>query len=208
VDRAWAPRNTLVGVARHWKLRAGTLLAAGAYGLHQLRYLLAYGSDSHHELASQGHAYLTFVAPLLAVLVVLSVLELVLRIAGARTEVGHPRAPRLRVLWSAAAAALLGSYSAQELVEGAVSRGHAAGLAGVFAHGGWVAIPLAIVLGLFVALLLRGAARVLELASEAQLRIAPPRPFVSLHRPRLESAEAGSVLARHIGGRGPPLPSV
>ena len=208
MDRAWAPRNTLVGVARHWKLRAGTLLAAGAYGLHQLRYLLAYGSDSHHELASQGHAYLTFVAPLLAVLVVLSVLELVLRIAGARTEVGHPRAPRFRVLWSAAAAALLGSYSAQELVEGAVSRGHAAGLAGVFAHGGWVAIPLAIVLGLFVALLLRGAARVLELASEAQLRIAPPQPFLPIRRSRRACAEAGSVLARHIGGRGPPLPSV
>lgn len=195
-------------MARHWKLRAGTLLAAGTYGLHQLRYALTYGGDASHELASQGHAYLAFVAPVLAVLLVLAALELLYRAAGRPADAHASRAPRLRVLWAVATASFIASYSAQELIEGTLSRGHQAGFAGVFDHGGWLVIPLAIVFGLVVALLLRGAARTLELAAEAPLRIALPRPLLSIHRAHRAFAPGASAIARHAGGRGPPLTSV
>ena len=195
-------------MARHWKLRAGTLLAAGTYGLHQLRYALAYGGDSSRELASQGHAYLVFAAPLLAVMLVLCVLELAHRVAGRPADRGAGVTPRLRALWAIATAAFVATYSAQELIEGTLSRGHPGGFAGVFDHGGWIAIPLAVAFGLVVALLLRGAARVLELAAEPELRIAPPQPLLVIPRSREAFALGISAIARHVGGRGPPVPSV
>ena len=46
-------------------------------------------------------------------------------------------------LWAACTFALVVIYAAQELIEGAVLVGHLPGLAGVFAFGGWWAVPAA-----------------------------------------------------------------
>ena len=38
--------------------RSAALIALAALAVHQLRYLLAYGSAAHEQLLRQGHAYL------------------------------------------------------------------------------------------------------------------------------------------------------
>jgi len=45
--------------------RSAALIALAALAVHQLRYLLAYGSDAHTELLRQGHAYLFQSLPVL-----------------------------------------------------------------------------------------------------------------------------------------------
>jgi hypothetical protein len=67
---------------------------------------------------------------------------------------------------------LLAMYSLQESLEGALATGHPGGLAGVFGHGGWVAIPLSAAVGLALALALRGAGRAAELLDGGRT----PRP--------------------------------
>jgi len=47
------------------RARALALLPLSALGVHQLRYELAFGGDAGHELAAEGHAYLTSLTPLL-----------------------------------------------------------------------------------------------------------------------------------------------
>jgi hypothetical protein len=114
----------------------------------------------------------------------------------------------LRRAWAAASAGLIALYCLQESVEGLLERGHPAGLAGVFGGGGWLAIPLAIVIGLVIALALRGADAALELARRPSPR--PQRralPTVSV-RPAAWAGPVRNVAARHLAGRGPPLASV
>lgn len=193
-------------MAGHWKLRAASLLVAGVYGLHQLRYLIGYGNDADHALAAQGHAYLTFAAPLLAVTLVLAAAELIHRLARGRVDAGGP--VRLRILWAGATASFVVAYSVQELIEGLVSRGHPGGLAALFDHGGWAAIPLAVAFGLVVALLLRGAARAIELAGESAVRLALPRPVLLIRSSGAAFVSAARAFARNASARGPPVPSV
>ena len=90
-----------------------------------------------------------------------------------------------------------------------VAEGHPGGIAGIFGAGGWISVPLALVIGLLIALALR-------------VRRGAPRP--SPPRPRLLAAPAaaggdrrahrsgvrslGEALARRLAPRGPPLASV
>src|SRR3954463_14562703 len=48
--------------------RAAALIAVAELGVHQLRYLLAFGGAAGDELAHQGHSYLGAAAPILAAL--------------------------------------------------------------------------------------------------------------------------------------------
>jgi hypothetical protein len=179
-----------------------------ALAVHQLRYLLAYGSAAGPELQRQGHNYLNSVVPWL-------VLALALAVGGFLSALGRAFAGRttlpgyassLAALWLTCSAALLAIYCAQELLEGLVAVGHPAGLAGVFGYGGWWSIPAALSVGLVLAALLHGARWLLrEVAvrrsprrSRAPIpRLAPLRPSPA-PRPRL------APLALGWCGRGPP----
>jgi hypothetical protein len=174
--------------------------------LHQLRYALGYAGDGGHALERHGHGYMELVVPLVAVLMALAGGRFIARLAevrrGCRPAVWSRPPGRL---WIAATLALLAIYAGQELVEGAVAAGHPAGLAALAAGGGWWAIPLAAALGLAVALLTRGA----DVALAAAARRAPlprsrPANFAAILRPDLPR---GRVLARHLAGRAPPIPS-
>lgn len=183
---------------------AGALLATGALGLHELRYVLAYGGDARAALEHQGHDYLAFVTPSVGALLALGVARLLARrVAAAPGEAGGHRP--LRRLWPAASAALLVVYGVQELAEGALAVGHAEGIAGVLGHGGWLALPVAVAVGGLVALALRGA-DVAERRSPA-LGLRLPRPGGSpatAPAPGRTPTVRGSVLALHLAGRGPP----
>jgi hypothetical protein len=192
-------------ISRGWRRRAAALLTGGAFALHQLRFVLGYGDHAHRQLGVQGHGYMTALAPLvgIALLLVLADFGLRLHARGGRVVV-----PPFRRLWAGAAGCLLVVYSLQESLEGALAGGHPAGLAGVFGHGGGAAVPLAAAIGLVIALVLRGSARAVELAAEPRFRMLPPRPMLRLGVPRPGRVSRGLLIARHLSARGPPLSSI
>lgn len=196
-------------VAAGSRLRATAALSAGAYALHQLRYALGYGDASGEALGAHGHAYLSLLAPLVALLAALAGAQFLSILARTgHTSEDSGRTARLRRLWPAATGVLLAIYLLQELIEGALASGHPAGLAAILAGGGWWALPLAVVIGLLVALMLRGADAAIGLVASRRFvrrpRIATPLPtpvvLAELPRP--------AVLARNLAGRGPPIASV
>ena len=188
--------------------RRASLLVLGALVLHQLRYALAYGDRTSTALASQGHSYLGDVGAILVAFAASLACARLLAAALGRLRPG----PSGRALPRAAlafAAALLGIFSAQELTEGALSAGHPGGLAAVAANGGWLALPLALAIGLAAALgdrLLAGAERRLANGARAA-RAARPRPLAAA-APRGPDLvpPASSCLSFGLARRGPPAP--
>src|SRR3954468_20776113 len=63
------------------RLRSVAALLAGAYVVHTLRYMLAFGSGAGGEMLAQGHGYLAAAPPVLTVLLAAAVGGLVLRLA-------------------------------------------------------------------------------------------------------------------------------
>ncbi|MEA2448976.1 MAG: hypothetical protein QOG63_908 [Thermoleophilaceae bacterium] len=179
-------------------VRLAALMGAGSFGVHQGRYALGYRGHAGDALAAQGHAYLGPVAALVAGALVLLSAELVRRAARGESA----GAPRFGRLWAGSSAALVAVYVAQELVEGALSGHHPDGLAAVAGHGGWLAIPLALAVGLLISVLLRGSAEVpaprrpwRAPAPLAPLAAAPPAPPA----PAVRTARLSHLA------RGPPL---
>lgn len=153
------------------RLRGALLLPAGVLAVHQLRYYLAYGSKAGAHLAASGHAYLSGAEPFALLCVALAAGAWLGRVA---TAWQRPEAdtPILR-LWAGCFVILLALYCCQELIEGALASGHAAGLAGILGHGGWIAIPAAAAIGAGLALALRVADCLVALV--ATLRARRPR---------------------------------
>ncbi len=192
--------------SRAWRLRAGAgaLGLGAAFALHQLRFLIAYHGAAHHELARQGHGYLRVLVAIVPAVLVLTALHFAGSLAAARRGDAEVPAPRIRLLWPAASSGLFALYAVQESLEGFLEAGHPVGLGGVLGHGGWVAVPLAVFLGLVVALLLRGAAAIVGYVAGQAARGALRRPARSLLRlPRISPAPL-EPLACHLAGRGPP----
>src|SRR5436190_1603537 len=77
-------------------------------------------------------------------------------------------------------------------------------------HGGWLAIPLALLIGLVIALALRGAAAAIAVAA-AHGRARLARPAASKLLPRVGrsvwSAPSPAPLARRLAPRAPPASS-
>jgi len=185
-----------------WRLRASVLTLAGVIGVHEGRYLFA--TPAHeHELAGV-HGYLPWLTPLAGVLVFLAIAQLAVRLE--RPGRGLlPELPGTRTLWTAASFCLIHVFALQECAETLLADGRLPLAAEIYGAGGWTAIPMAIAAGAVIALLLRGAARVVEWAL-ARRRARPPRrkPAIAAlpSLPRL--APRQSVLARRLAGRAPP----
>lgn len=128
-------------------VRLASILAVGAFTLHQLRYLIASGSSSSAEHAA--HDYLTSLMAPIAVLVLAASLATLIR----GTEGAAPeRAPLGRRI-ALFAAALFGIYVGQESLEAILTVGHSAPFDSMFAGGAGVAVPLAVAIGAASALL-------------------------------------------------------
>lgn len=195
---------------RHRSWLGAALVPPAAFAVHQLRYALAFGSDSGHELAAQGHGYLSSLTPIVVAAVALAFGAFLTRLARAwSTGQGEPAGHgRLARLWLVAAAGLLALYAGQELLEGALAAGHAPGLAGVFGDGGAWAVPAALAVGGLLALVVRGARAVVALVARARRRrerhpLTEPR----LRRPALVVLRAPAPLAGSAAGRAPPARS-
>jgi hypothetical protein len=188
-------------------LRAVALMVAAALGLHELRYLIGYGGDTGSALAAQGHGYLSFAGLPVAVLLGAAAVGLLRAMVRAhRIGVAARDEMPFGVLWLSVALCLALIYCSQEFLEGLLAHGHPSGVvAGLLAQGGWTAFPLALVIGLGVALLLRGADAAIAAAAR---RARCPRPAAGAVSPRPALpplAPASSVLARNLAGRAPPL---
>jgi hypothetical protein len=75
----------------------------------------------------------------------------------------------------------------------------------MFEHGGWVALPLAMLVGLGIALVTRGAATASALVSGGSTRAeSSGAPLVDALLPPWRPLTA-RASARHLAARGPPL---
>jgi hypothetical protein len=186
--------------------RSAALIALAALAVHQLRYLLAYGPASHHELSRQGHAYLSQALPLLLGFVTAALLAGLIRAAMGTVPRRTALAPAgLRALGYAAAIA--GVFTVQETTEGLLFAGHASGTAAVLGAGGWLALPLAALFGVLCAALDGGLAKLEALiapgASPTPRRRAPQR--LGGPASRLSAPMASLPLAFGLARRPPPI---
>lgn len=176
------------------RLRRCALLCSGAWAVHDLRYALAPvgGGDG------PGHGYLHAALPLVTVLVALAATGFVARLLAPRAETAAARS--LRGEWLLAAAVLFAAFVLQESAESLLSS-HGP----VFAHGGWLAAPVATVVGLAVALLLRGARAAVAAAARiaARVRVVVAPPSTSAFAPPAARRPASAPL-RHLAARPPP----
>ena len=193
-----------------WRWSGAALLPPAAFAVHQLRFVLAFGSGAGAELQRTGHSYMHSVVPWLVVLVAL-VVGGFLREFG-RALSGQTSAARFTVsfagLWLACAVALVLIYCVQEFLEGLLIVGHPAGLAGIFGYGGWWAIPVAACIGLVLAAVFHGARWVLDETTARRRVVVVRRQRVA--QPRWEGffAPAPAPLAGGWSGRGPPCQGV
>ena len=173
---------------RHGSIaRSAALIALAALGVHQLRYLIAYGGGAHAELASQGHDYLFGALPILAGFAIATIAAGLLR--AALTSSPAPALASTRARAVIYAAAIFAVFVVQETTEGVLFAGHASGLAAVLSGGGWLAVPLALAFGSLCALLDGGLALVER--SVAMAGESPPAL-----RPRLRVAARGRSWIR------------
>lgn len=162
-------------------LRLGSLLALAAFALHQIRYLLAYGSQSGEQLSHQGHDYLASALPVLAGLALAAVVATLLGARLGTRLTGSPGTARRALVYGAAVFAI---YAGQELLEGALSAGHPAGLGALLYAGGWLAAPLALAVGAVTALLARGLESIECVLSRAEPAVRRPRAPARTGSPR------------------------
>jgi hypothetical protein len=184
-------------------IRLGSLLAFSAFGLHQLRYELAHGGDAGRALAAEGHGYLADALPFLAALIVAALLATALcaRLGSGGSQRSHPARALTYAL------AILAVYCSQELLEGALAAGHPTGLDAVAGSAGWVALPLALLLGAVTALVvvaLELVEAVLSPPTRRRRRLLPPRIHGAAREQRRPSASL-SPLAFGLARRPPPL---
>lgn len=170
--------------------------------VHELRYLAGHGGDAEQALADHGHAYLTFLTPLVGLLLAAAATHFVWSVR-ARREDRCERTGRLDTL--RLAGILLAVYVGQELVEGLLASGHPDGLSGVFGDGGWTAIPLSVVVAAVLTLMSRGARRLVEGVFARAARQLFGSATAPRARPAAVTFEACASLARHGAERAPPL---
>lgn len=186
--------------------RSAALIALGALAVHQLRYQLAYGGSAHAELARQGHGYLTQALPML---IGVGIAALAAGLIRAALRPRRDAAPGRRL---AARAGLFGlaifaAFAIQESAEGLLFAGHASGAAAVFAGGGWLALPLALVFGTVAAALDGGLERLEALVCRAPPQTPLPRAPRRQGRPAAAATLSLvlSPLAFGLARRPPPL---
>ena len=135
------------------KVRLASILAVGAFALHQVRYLVASGAAS--SAAHSAHGYMTDLMAPIAVLVLAAALATLIRGTEGAAPVRAPLGRRSAVF----AGALLAIYVGQESLETMLTVGHPA-LPAMLGAGGWIAVPLAALIGAMSALLARALERV------------------------------------------------
>jgi hypothetical protein len=156
-----------------------------AFAVHQLRFLLAFGSGAGAELNETGHSYLHSVVPWIMLLVGVSVGAFLWSLGQAASgkRSASRRGLSFVALWLVCASCLLAIYCTQEFLEGLFATGHPTGLAGIFGLGGLWSVPSAIGVGLVLATLMYGARWTLAQVSQWRRPAPTSRPRRGSVRP-------------------------
>ncbi|MEA2442274.1 MAG: hypothetical protein QOH76_3698 [Thermoleophilaceae bacterium] len=173
------------------------LMGAGAFGVHQLRFAITYEDGQ----ALNGHGYLAPVGAVLVGLLLYAFASCLARLARGVAE----EAPRFRRLWAGASASLVTVYCVQESLEGLLTSGHSVAM---FQHGGWVSVPLALAVGMAIALVMRGAVAASEVAAVARgprVGTATAAPCEAVLPPW--TVRRSGTIVRRLASRGPPSAS-
>jgi hypothetical protein len=178
---------------------------AAVLAVHQLCYLLAFGSRAGSELSADGDRYVAAAALITGALVAVSAGVGLIRLAASR---GRGRAESWRaplwLRWLALTVLLLVGFCAVEGLEMAFEPHHAGGFVGIFGDGGLWALPAAAFVGAVMTLLWRGGQALL--ARAARRRVSHR---VNLLSPRRRAASRSSPpprpMATCAAGRAPPL---
>jgi hypothetical protein len=184
------------------RARLAAILALGAFALHQLRYLIAFGSSSSEELARQGHGYMADALPVLGVFALSALVATLIRGRYGAGMAQRSFARRALIL----AVALFAVYASQESLEGIMAAGHPGGVAALLATGGWLAIPLALAFGALSALVIRlleGVEVAIARRPAARLHYRAPHTL-GQHRPGRAFRLALTPLAFGLARRPPP----
>jgi hypothetical protein len=177
-------------------VRLAAILAVGAFGLHQLRYLIAAGSSTEFG----AHGYMADLLAPLAVLVLAGAVATLIRGTEGASAAPAPLGRQIGVF----AAALLAIYVGQESLEATLTVGHPDPAALL---GGWIALPLALVIGALAAWLAR-ALEVVERAiaiSHAEHRRSRPPAVRGRALPARRLRLPSSPLAFGLARRPPPV---
>jgi hypothetical protein len=171
------------------RARLAAILALGAFALHQLRYLIAFGSSSSEELARQGHGYMADWLPIVGVFTISALLGTLIR-GRLGASLAKASLSRRAAIF---AAALLAIFVTQESLEGVLAAGHPGGAEAVLGSDGWLAIPLAVVIGFVAALLARALEHVeIAIGGRRTTRVLPRAPR------KTGSARAAAAVSRTL----------
>jgi hypothetical protein len=192
------------------RLRGALLLPVCALAVHQGRYYLAFGGRAGARLSREGHSYLTSVEPFVLLAAALALGGLIGKIVRTWQRAEEPAVRRrhgAERAWAICSLALFTLYCGQELCEGVFAAGHPAGVAGILGHGGWIAAPLAVLVGGALAAALRVAQTLIVLAARAAARSRTRSE--ALLAPRFTMHTAGDWRLEPqsgvVAGRAPPL---
>lgn len=164
-----------------WMRCGGRVLSfpAAVFAVHQLCYLLAYGSQASSELTAHGDDYVATAAVVAVALGAISLGLGLLRLFGAWR--GRPAPANVTLpawlLWLGTTLALLAGFCSLEGLEIVLEPHHLGGLVGIFGQGGWWALPAAAFVGALMTLLVRGGRALLFiLGRDRRTRHVPPAP--------------------------------
>jgi hypothetical protein len=190
-------------VSRVWRVRAALLFLVGELIVHQGRYAVA-PPELVREFAP-AHRYLWWAIPVAGALLFLAIGHWCARLRRRPERDPMPRLPGVRAMGAAVAVALLAAFGLQECAESLIFRGHLPAAGELAGMNGWVTLPLAAAMGGVIALLLKGAVRVLRWAQARSAPAARSRGRRGhLAPPAVHLVPSSSVLARWLAGRAPP----
>lgn len=181
------------------RLRTAALLTLGALAVHQGRYLLAPAGTGDR------HGYLELAGPTILLLTMAAIAVSFLATIALRRLPDAPAPEQATDRAVVFAVALLAVYLLQELGEGLLTSGDHA-LAHLLAGGGWLALPLSILLGGLAALAGHWLDRTELRAAVALLRRLPGRRGAAAPapRPRREWTPGRTLRAIGLSPRAPP----
>jgi len=191
----WSPR-------RSWRI---LVFPAAVFAVHQLCYLLAYGSGASSELAAHGDRYVGVAAIVAVALGALSLGLGLLRLVAACRGNNQPQLTALPVwlVWLGTTLALVAGFCALEGLEVALESHHVGGAVGIFGQGGWWALPAAAFVGAVLTLLVRGGRALLMIVARG--RMTRRVRTTAARRPRASwGASLRRPLAGCAAGRAPP----
>ncbi|HLY50153.1 MAG TPA: hypothetical protein VKR21_13245 [Solirubrobacteraceae bacterium] len=181
------------------------MFPAAVFAVHQLSYLLAYGSGASSELAAHGDRYVGVAAIVAVASGALSLAFGLLRLVAAWRGDSEPRPTALPawLLWLGTTLALLVGFCALEGIEIVFEPHHVGGVVGLFGQGGWWAVPAAAFVGALITLLMRGGRALLVIVARGR-DARRPRTTASWHRRRAWRAPMRPPMASCAAGRAPP----